>query len=229
MVVAGATLMRPGDRPVYYQYDFTEQGFVSPGADFAALSFLPGRTGYLYREKDGREWTFDEDGQLQQMQDRNGNLTRYAHGAQGRLVSVTDPVGLVTRLRYRNGYLWQVEDPAGRVSDFERDGHGRLVAVRYPDGSRERYAYDEHHLLVARWDEREQRTGYTYDASGHARQTCSCPTAASGCCRTGVRWACMRRAAARWSRRYAVCARGQRRSARPAQTQGATPEAAQVG
>ena len=171
MVVAGVTLMRPGERPVYYQYDFTEQGFVSPGADFATLSFLPERTGYLYREKDGREWTFDEDGQLQQMQDRNGNLTRYAYDAQGRLVGVTDPVGLVTRLRYRNGYLWQVEDPAGRVSDFARDGHGRLIAVRYPDGSRERYAYDERHLLVARWDEREQRTGYGYDANGHVRQT----------------------------------------------------------
>ena len=57
-VIAGATLTRPGSPPVYYRYSLTEQGFVSPEADFAALSFLPGRTDYLYREKDGREWTF---------------------------------------------------------------------------------------------------------------------------------------------------------------------------
>ena len=160
--------MRPGERPVYYPYNPAEQGFVSPGADFAALSFPPVRTGYLYREKDGREWTFDTDGRLQQMQDRNGKLTRYACDAQGRLVSVTDPVELVTWLRYRNEYLWQEEDPAGRVSGFERDGHGRLVAVRYPDGSRELYAYEIRNLLIARRDERKLHTGYVYDASGHA-------------------------------------------------------------
>ena len=79
---------------------------------------------------------------------------------------MTDPVGLETRLRYRNGYLWQVEDPAGRVSAFERDGRGRLVGVRYPDGSREGYAYDERHLLVAREDERGSRTLYTYGDYG---------------------------------------------------------------
>ena len=49
---------------MYYRYSLAEQGFASPGADFAALSFLPSRMGYLYREKDGWEWAFDADGHM---------------------------------------------------------------------------------------------------------------------------------------------------------------------
>ena len=116
-MIAGATLMRPGERPVYCQYSLTEQGFVGPGVDFAVLSFLPGRTGYLYREEDGREWTFDTDGHLQQMQDRNGNLMCYVCDAQERLMSVTDPVG--------------AGDPAALPQRIPVEGEG-------PGGPRER-------------------------------------------------------------------------------------------
>ena len=170
MIDRGVTLVRPGERPVYYHHDVPAGRYETPTGDYASLSALLDEGGYRYEEKDGTRWTFDADGRLQERRDRNGNRTRYGYDARGRLIRVTDPVGLSTLLRYRSGYLWQVEDPAGRVSEFERDGRGRLVGVRYPDGSRESYEYDSRDLLVVRQDERTQRTAYEYDRHGHVRR-----------------------------------------------------------
>ena len=165
----GVTLVRPGTRPVYYRSDGAG-GYVRPRGDFSTLSALPEGAGYRYMEKDGTAWEFDPQGKLAAHKDRNHNTTSYRYDSQDRLVSVTDPVGLVTQLRYRHGYLHEIEDPAGRISRLERDAQGRLLSVRYPDGSQERYAYDSDNLLVSRWDERRNLTRYVYDGFGRVEK-----------------------------------------------------------
>ncbi|MCH7633160.1 MAG: RHS repeat protein [Proteobacteria bacterium] len=46
------------------------------------------------------------------MIDRNGNTTNYAYDGQGRLTTITDPMGLVTTLAYSGDRLASVTDPA---------------------------------------------------------------------------------------------------------------------
>ncbi|WP_280953944.1 RHS repeat domain-containing protein [Methylobacterium terrae] len=115
---------------------------------------------------------FDGEGQVAEVVDGEGRVTRYAYGPFDELLSVTDPGGGVLSLAYDvRGLLVAVANAHGRTYRYDRDGAGRVVAetdfdgrtLRYlrdaagrvveqenGDGSRVSYAYDRSNLLVAR-------------------------------------------------------------------------------
>lgn len=82
--------------------------------------------------------------------DPEGGVTRLV--VEGGLVRrVTDPDGVVLRLRHDDGgHLVAVEDADGHTARFERDAAGRPTAAITPSGRRTTFAYDARGLLTAR-------------------------------------------------------------------------------
>jgi YD repeat-containing protein len=94
-----------------------------------------------------------------------------AADAPGRLMTVTDPGGVTTRLIYgANGQLvQQIVDPTGLrlVTSYTYDGNGNTLSVRAPGGTLTTYSYDK---LGRRIKEQTEPAGlnltrlYAYDA-----------------------------------------------------------------
>ncbi|MGH7453955.1 MAG: hypothetical protein ACRENG_21570, partial [bacterium] len=140
-------------------------GFQSPLGDFSTLVRNADGT-YTRTLKDSTQSHFNARGLLTSVVDRNGNTTSYSYDPNERLISITDPVGLVTTLSYANGRLAGVTDPAGRITRFEQDAAGNLIRITDPDGSTRQFGYDAHHRLMTQINKRGFSTTYHYNFAG---------------------------------------------------------------
>lgn len=114
----------------------------------------------------GTRINFNAQGLQTSLVDRNGNTTGFTYDADGRLLTITDPVGLVTRLSYASGRLASVQDPAGRITRFSSDPAGNVQSVTDPSGAITRYAYDATNRLIAQTSPRGNTTNYEYNFAG---------------------------------------------------------------
>jgi RHS repeat-associated protein len=102
-----------------------------------------------------KAFSYDNDGRLLSISDRNGNLTRIERDAQGtptaivapggqrtilevdssgELASITNPASETYRMKYEGGLLTEYTDPEQGVSKYAYDSSGRLVKVTNPEG-----------------------------------------------------------------------------------------------
>lgn len=111
---------------------------------------------------DGRDVDFERDtqGRILTMTDPAGNVTRYRYDARGDLVAVTDPEQNTVRIIYDDRHLLQdVIDPEGRViRRTEYGDDGRVISQTDGEGNTIRYERD----LTA-------RTETQFDAAGNPR------------------------------------------------------------
>ncbi len=84
------------------------------------------------------------------------NVTSYGYDGVGRLISVSDPNGGVTRDDY--------------------DDLGRLVLTSFPDATTESYAYDNIGNLITKVDRGGRTSRYTYDEAGRLTTLSLFPT-----------------------------------------------------
>jgi len=147
--------------------------FGSPVGDFSRLERLADGT-FRRTTKDQTVFLFNAQNRLSLMRDRNGNEARYDYDAAGRLIRVTDPVGLQTLLAYDagSGKLHSITDPALRTTVFEHDSAGNLIRITDPDGTSRTFSYDTRHRMIGEIDKRGNTEGVVYTASGR-------PTAAT--------------------------------------------------
>ncbi|HEU6455925.1 MAG TPA: hypothetical protein VN201_10695, partial [Roseateles sp.] len=88
-------------------------------------------------------------GHLIKVTDRYGNATRYDYDTAGKLVRITDPVGLKTEFGYSGKHVTSIKDPAGRITRLVYSGND-LVQVVDPDASFNSYGYDaQGHLTTS--------------------------------------------------------------------------------
>ncbi|MBI2359071.1 MAG: RHS repeat protein, partial [Deltaproteobacteria bacterium] len=144
--------------------------FVSPPGDFSTLSKNPDAT-HTRALKDGTKINFNAQGLQTSVIDRNGNTTNYSYDGNGRLLTITDPVGLVTTFAYSGDKLQKITDPAARETLFQRDSSGNLIRITNPGGSFVSYAYDDKGHATQATDERGNGTTYTYDFAGRFAQS----------------------------------------------------------
>ncbi|MCB1099682.1 MAG: hypothetical protein KDN22_29190, partial [Verrucomicrobiae bacterium] len=112
--------------------------FTSLSLDYSSLRLVNGK--FERRMIDGTVYTFDGEGKLETVTDRNNNVTTYNYS--GDLVtSIVDPVGLSTTFVYAGGMVDRIIDPAGRITDLNYDGNFNLVEIIDPDGSRRTFSY----------------------------------------------------------------------------------------
>lgn len=104
-------------------------------------------------------------------QNGTGVVMSYAYDSMGRLTSVTDPLGRVTRMKYDTlGRLIEEKLPDAKATLYTYDTLGRLTTWRDPNGTVVTNTYDDGDRLIGRSILRGTGvTGptseiYTYDA-----------------------------------------------------------------
>ncbi len=165
----GTLLLTTGDGTALF-FSGGPSTFTSPAGDFTTLVKNPDGT-YTRALKDGTKINFNTQGFGTSVVDRNGNATNYSYDGSGRLLSVTDPMGLITTLTYSGEKLQKIADPAGRQTQFQYDSSGNLVRITNPDGTFVAYAYDSKQHITQATDERGNSTTYAYDYAGRFSQS----------------------------------------------------------
>ena len=165
----GTLLLTSGDGTALF-FSGGPDTFVSPPRDFSILIKNPDGT-YTRTFKDATRIIFNAQGLQTSVVDRNGNTTSYSYDGNNRLITITDPVGLVTTLTYVGAKLQRVTDPAGRHTQFQHDSSGHLIRITNPNGSFLSYAYDGRGNIIQASDERGNSTTYVYDFAGRFSQS----------------------------------------------------------
>lgn len=112
------------------------------------------RNGFLYSQSRGKaRWT-------------------YQRNTQGDVTEVTDPDGHVTRHYYDvKGRLLSTRHPDHSRHVYVRNALGQLLEETLPNGGQRSYSYDVLGRRTARQDEHGAVTRYTWDAAGRLLQT----------------------------------------------------------
>ena len=165
----GGVLLTTGDGTALF-FSGGPDTFTSPAREFSTLARNTDGT-YTRTFKDGTKVNFNAQGLQTSVVDRNANTTSYVYDGSGRLISVTDPVELVTTLAYTSARLQSITDPAGRKTLFQYDAAGNLIRIINPDASFMTYAYDGKGHITQAINERGHSTTYVYDFAGRFAQS----------------------------------------------------------
>jgi RHS repeat-associated protein len=107
-------------------------------------------------------------GNLLEMTDPEGNVTRFGYDQNARLVSITDPLNHTTRLAYNTGgEVIRITDALGNQVNLERDALGRVVASIDALGFRSETAYNALDQVTQVKDALGGITRLDYDANNH--------------------------------------------------------------
>ncbi len=167
---SGGVLLTSGDGTALF-FTGGPDTFTSPAREFSSLTRNSADGTYTRTFKDGTKVNFTAQGLQTSVVDRNFNSTAFAYDSNGRLISITDPVGLATILTYSGTMLQSISDPAGRQTLFQHDAAGNLLRITNPDASFMSYAYDARGHVIQASDERGLSTTYTYDFAGRFAQS----------------------------------------------------------
>jgi len=103
---------------------------------------------YLLAKVEGDEITFDGDGRVTSVVDRNGKIINYFYDTSDRLMSIEGPNSRVITLSYSaEGCITNAVGPGGRTVTYTYDTVGDLVIVSDQAGRVITYTYDSDHRL----------------------------------------------------------------------------------
>ena len=87
--------------------------------------------------------SFNAQGKLAQITDRNNNSVTLQYDASNRLTSVTDAAGRATQFTYNAaGKVSQATDPIGRHANFSYDANNNLISTVDPAGNVSTFTYN---------------------------------------------------------------------------------------
>lgn len=124
-----------------------------------------------------RRFDYDSEGVNTKQWDARNNLTEFAYDDQGRLTTVTNPLGEQRIYTYTGDLLTQVEvghtvaDGEGQVTKLNYDSRGRLTSVQRKDDSGtfqtyETYELDSEGRRLSVSDALSRKTRFSYDVLG---------------------------------------------------------------
>ena len=152
---------------------WTVNGSVYPSAAGSGqdLATSTGSGGTLTSRSSGLVRTFNSDGRLTSLKDRNGNTQTYTHNSTtGQVTSLTDTAGRSTSMTYGNnsvGYrLTTVTDASSRTWSYGYGNSGGAYLYNYtdPEGQTVYYGYDSAGLLSEIVFAGDHKTMITYDS-----------------------------------------------------------------
>jgi RHS repeat-associated protein len=160
------------------QLTYTRQAngsYTAPPEDFSTLVHNGDGT-WLRTSKQGGKESFNAQGRLIRLEDRNGNAHTLVYASNGvilangqwglttRLTSITDVSGRATTFTYgSDGYINTVIDAVGRSYNLTHDAAGNLTGITDPLGRVTSYQYDANHLLTRYVHPKGNATTLTYD------------------------------------------------------------------
>lgn len=166
---SGASGLNPAviGQPRIWTYTYNEFGQVrtenGPRTD---LSGIGDTTDYEYYAADDTD--MGKRGNLKTVTNALGHQTHYtAYDLNGRVLSVSDPNGVITTFTYwPRGWL-KSRTVAGKQTSYAYTPWGGLERITYPDYSYVHYTYDAAHRLTEISDATGRRVEYTLDLLGN--------------------------------------------------------------
>ena len=154
----------PVGAPRIWTYTYNANGQVltanGPRTDVSDV------TTYTYYPNDDPD--LGKRGNLATITNAAGHVTEYsAYNAHGQLLTIVDPNGLATTLRYDQRLRLTSRSVGGELTVYDYDGVGQVTKVALPDGSFLTYTYDAAHRLTQIADNFGNRSAYTLDAMGN--------------------------------------------------------------
>jgi len=157
-----------GSQWIYIQN--SDGTFSSEAGDYSKL-VQNGDNTYNLITKNGIVYSFNTEGKLISVADRNGNTT-VVNYSDGILSSVTDSSGRSLQFSYgSNGKISSITDPATKVISYEYDSSGNLIKITDPAGGTTQYAYDGSHFLKTVTNANGASIHFTYDDQGRCIDT----------------------------------------------------------
>lgn len=113
-------------------------------------------------------YSYYPNGDLKTVSNALGHVTTLSqYDANGRLLALSDPNGLVTTLTYTPRGWLKSKTVGTEATSYDYDGVGQIKRVTLPDGSYITYDYDDAHRLTDIHDAQGNRLHYTLDAIGN--------------------------------------------------------------
>ena len=108
-------------------------------------------TGWQYGvQATGAVETYDTNGKLQSVRERNGRITTLTYNAANQLTTVTAPSGRSLRFSYdARNRLVSVAAPDGATTKYDYNASGMLSSVTRPDGAVRQYVYENSSIPTA--------------------------------------------------------------------------------
>jgi RHS repeat-associated protein len=122
--------------------------------------------------KDGTKTNFNALGVETQEIDKNGNTTTFSYADQNadgkadELTSITLPTSQTYNFNYTNGKVASITDPTGKVTRLSINASGNLTQIINADNTQRTFVYNEKHLMTAKTDENGHTAQYFYDQYG---------------------------------------------------------------
>ena len=135
------------------------------------------KTGWVAQNsEDDRIETYNMEGQLLSIKQRNGWVTSMQYDTNRKLVSATNHFGKRLVFGYDSaGRMASIATPQGATTRYGYDGTGNLTSITWPDGNIKRFHYEDSRYaraLTGVTDESGRRVGtYSYDAQGRIIET----------------------------------------------------------
>ena len=107
-------------------------------------------TTYILTTNDQYEYTFNTNGYLTQMKDRNGNTVTITVDSSGKPTQIKDQANRIYTIAYSSNRITQITESAtGRTVTYAYDGNNRLSNVTDPNGTKTYYTYNTDGLLAS--------------------------------------------------------------------------------
>lgn len=144
--------------------------YSSPTGNHDELDRISGGA-YTLERSNGVVWSFDADGKLTEIEDRNGNALTFAY-IDGLLTQVTDTAGREVDFAYSARRLISITDETNRDVTFAYTS-GNLTGVTDTRGNTTSYAYDSENRMSSKTTPSESgnpgsTTSFTYDSADRA-------------------------------------------------------------
>jgi RHS repeat-associated protein len=143
-------------------------------------------SGYSGRKE---QYRYDNNGRLTSLTDGLGRVTRHYYNSHNERVVTLDPLGWSTRVNYDLlGRVRSVTDPRSKTTTYTRNGFGDLLELNSPDTGKSVYLYDAAGRMTQLTRADGSIVAYTHDAlnrvktlsSGGQTQTLNYDTCAYG-------------------------------------------------
>jgi RHS repeat-associated protein len=166
-----STSLGAGEEMSVFGYDNAGGVTISQGTDVRSLFF--DHRGQVAKTIDPlggiSEAYYDENANLERAILPSGDQRHFAWFPNGRIKSVTDELGRITRMEYNHplNRLTRLTDPNGISTNYSYDVKGNPLSTTYANGSTENWsAYTAAGLPGSRTNRRAQQLGFTFTSSG---------------------------------------------------------------
>ena len=160
------TVQREDGRKDLYAHK-PDGSYLSPAGIYDNLALVGDH--FKLTRTDQTVYSFNPDGTLASITDRNGNALQLAYSGQN-LSSITDPAGRQLLFTYNGSLLAQITDPLGRKVNFNYV-NGLLISATDVSGATTNYSYDSSNRLELITDANGHRfVQNTYNTSGQVVQ-----------------------------------------------------------